>query len=232
MTRLDRRSDSQANAEAIVRRESAYLGEHYASRSPRMRPRGLIELLHWYEAEWHDQAPDELHRFVVWFEYVSAQEVWRRRGGGSHLGSLAWSDGMRRLLESPRAQDPDGFYLLPLAAALATIERRDAYMAAFLRAIALAGFQVPTRRIKLGTVTYAALPESVAMVYASEALERLWRAYRAEAPARPLTGVVGERVSSRASDELSPADLRGRGLVPVPSDDQAARAIAIPSDAA
>jgi hypothetical protein len=196
--RIDRRSEAQLNADAIARRNAAYLGEHYASKRPRPRPRGLMELLAWFESD-------------------SVQEVWRRHGGGSRLGTLAWSDGFRRILEAPRSQDPEGFYLLPLAAALASIERRDSYMAAYLRAIALAGFEVSPVGMRAG------LPESVAMVYAREALECLYRAYREEAPARLLTAAPAERVSSRASDELSPPDIAGRGQAPVPSDDQELR---------
>lgn len=216
MTRLDRKSDSQANAEAVARRDSAYLSEHYASRERRSRPRGLIALLHWFEVEWQEQAPDELHRFDLWREYIAAQDAWRRQGGGSRLGTLAWTEGMRRLLEAPRSQDPDGWYSYPLQAALVVIERGDGYMAAFLRAIALAGFTVPI----------AQLPESVAMVYANEALERLWRAYREEAPARLLYA----RATIPPTDELSRPDVGGAGVLPLPADDGAA-SLAVPAGA-
>jgi len=195
--RLDRRSDSQGNAEAAAK--SAYRNEYHQSRPLRLRPRGLIDLLHWFEAEWHDQAPDDLHRFDVWREYVNANEQWKRLGGGSRLGTPAWSEGMRRLLEAPKSQDTDGWYVHPLAAAMRTIERRDGYMATFLRAVALAGFSVSPVGLRCG------LPESVTMIYANEALDRLWKAYRDEAPARLLTDAPTNGVSSAAGiDEASP----------------------------
>lgn len=219
--RIDRLSDSQANAEAVARRDRAYLSEHYASKRPRSRPRGLVELLDWFEAEWHDQAPDRLHKRELWHDYILALEGWRRQGGGSAIGSKAWSDGMRRLLEAPRSQDPDGFYLHPLAAALRGLERRDAFMAMFLRAVALAGFEVSPVGLRLGW------PESVVMVYSVEALERLWRCYREEAPARPLTAVVGEAVSSQPSDELSLTDVSGAGVPSQPAED-ATLSVAVP----
>ena len=203
MTRLDAKSDSQANAEAVARRESAYLSEHYASKRPRWKPRGLIELLRWFESEWHDQAPDRLHKRELWREYVRANEVWLQHGGGSALGSKAWSDGMRRLLESPSTVDPDGFYVHPLAAALRSLDRRDAFMASFLRGVALCGFQISPIGLRLGW------PESVVMVYSREALERLWRCYREEAPARILTAPDVGAVASTLTDELSPPDLAG-----------------------
>ena len=188
---LDRLSESQSQAEAAAK--SAYRNEYRQQRPMRLRPRGLMELLHWFEAEWQDQAPDDLHRFDVWRDYVAANEAWLRRGGGSRLGTPAWSEAMRRLLEAPHSADQDGYYLHPLAAAMARIERRDSYMAAFLRAVALAGFQVSPVGMRCG------LPESVTMIYAVESLNVLWRAYCVEVPARPLTGVVEERVSSRQS---------------------------------
>ena len=211
--RIDRRSESQANAEAIARRDAVYLGDHYTSKRPRPRPHGLMELLSWFESEWQAQAPDELHKRELWRDYVAANEQWARSGGGSVLGTHAWSEGMRRLLEAPHAADADGFYIHPLAAALARIERRDGYMAAFLRAIALAGFEISPVGFRCG------LPESVTMVYALAALDALQRAYRDEPPAR----VLAPGGSMRAIDELSPPDLAGRGQAPVPSDDQAAR---------
>lgn len=223
MTRLDAKSISQINAEAISRRDSVYLSEHYGSRGrrdaygrPLQRPRGLIALLHWFEAEWFDQAPDELHKRDLWREYVAANEQWARAGGGSVLGTHAWSEGMRRLLEAPASQDRDGFYVHPLAAALRHIERRDGYMATFLRAIALAGFQVSPVALRCG------LPESVAMVYATRSLEDLWHAYRIEPPARPLTLVVSVPQSG-PSDELSLAGVPGEGVASVPSDDRTPR---------
>lgn len=204
--KLDSLSDSQANAEAVARRESAYLSEHYGSRGrrdhrgrPLPRPRGLIAMLGWFEAEWHDQAPDRLHKREVWHDYVTVKDetgAYGKQGGGSRLGAHAWTDSTRRILESPRSADPDEYYLHPLAAALAAIERRDEFMAKFLRAIALAGFQVSPIGLRLG------YEESVVMVYADAALERLWSAYRAETPPRPLTG-NGDVLSSARTDKAA-----------------------------
>ena len=206
--RLDRLSDSQSNAEAISRRDSAYLSEHYGSRGqrdfrgrPLPRPRGLIAMLRWFEAEWHDQAPDAIHKREVWHEYVHANELWLRHGGGSVLGAHAWTDPARRLFQSPWSVDADEHFHHPLAAALASIERRDAFMAAFLRAIALAGFQISPVGLRLG------YEESVVMVYADAALERLWGVYRVETPPRPLTSDV-------SSAQPKPAVVTGMSTTP------------------
>jgi hypothetical protein len=193
------KSEAQANAEAIARRDANYLGDHYASKRPRPRPRGLMELLSWFEQEWYAQAPDELHKRELWRDYVSANEQWARAGGGSVLGTHAWSEAMRRLLEAPFSADQDGYYVHPLAAAMARIERRDGYMAAFLRAIALAGFEISPVGFRCG------LPESVTMVYALAALDALQRAYRDEVPAR----VLAPSATMRPIDELSPPDIAG-----------------------
>lgn len=200
MTRLDRKSDSQANAEALARRDLEFLSEHYGSRGqrdgrgrPSPRPRGLIAMLAWFETEWHSQAPEALHKREVWREYIAANEHYARVGGGSALGTHAWTEPARRLLESPTSLDRDEQYVLPLAAALRKVERRDAFMATFLRAVALAGFQVSPVGMRLG------YHESVCLVYAETALERLWHAYRIEPPPRLLTDDGYSGVSSAQS---------------------------------
>jgi hypothetical protein len=153
----------------------------HAGRS--LRPRGLYDLLRWYEAAVLAECPMKLHRNVT---------------DDSALGSLAWSHEFRKYLEgSPFAETIDGFYERPVMAALAKMEGRTgresvtvwrigpdlpkpsegAILAAFLRDVARNAFSYsePADRwgfgVIAGTVTLAAL-------------EQLYRAYRSEAPAR------------------------------------------------
>jgi hypothetical protein len=192
-------SDAQADAIYAGRRPpktdqeivrdgpSRYLGENARSRSPLRRPIGLYDLLRWFEAATLAEIPSRLHQAALWHEHVTEGT----EGGGSRLGAHAWADEFRRYLEgSPFGQDPDGFYQFPILAALAKLEgtrgwqpdsanpppSEGAVMAAMLRGIARNAFSYTSVAILYSPLLPAATTE--------KALERLYEAYRSEAPAR------------------------------------------------
>ena len=181
-------SDSQADALAAAR--SPY------RRSPLRPPHGLYELLRWFEAAVLAELPDRLHQVALWHDHIELRDadgIYSTKGGGSVLGAHAWADAFRRYLEgSPFGQDRDGFYRFPLMAALAKLEgvRRwhlgstearpeNAVLAAYLRDVARNAFSFGAVADRYGFGVIAATVTEVA-------LERLYRAYRSEAPARVM----------------------------------------------
>ena len=87
-------------------------------------PKTLDGLIAWLMECESSEVPSELHKHEVWRDYGQHAE------GGSHLGSPAYADGFRRILEdSPSTIDADGYYLKPLRAALSRLRRRRAVWA-------------------------------------------------------------------------------------------------------
>ena len=193
---------SESQTAAMYFRESPYLGEHLGTIAGRMngvRPRGLVALLRWYEAECWASIPDALHKRELWHEYVKVTDEagsYARQGGGSVLGTPAYNDAFRQLLEAPRSVDDDGHYRNPMAAALRDMEGRPflgregevesdgTFMARYLRGIALAGFTYSGVASRMGIVP------QISATYTEAALERLWRVYRAEPKARVIREVA------------------------------------------
>lgn len=185
------RGISDAQADAIAAARAPYKAEHWRSQSPLRPPRGLYELLRWYEAAVLAEIPMVLHKREVWHDHDAKGQ------GGSALGAKAWADEFRRYLEgSPFGTDADGLYERPVMAALAKMEGRGretvtawrigpdlprpaegAILAAFLRDVARNAFSYsePADRWGFGVI---------AATVTQAALERLWRCYRDEAPAR------------------------------------------------
>lgn len=174
------RTISDAQADALAAARSPYLTDHMASSARRVgrraQPRGLRPLLAWYRRECEAHVASRLHGRGVWED--------RDDGVGSRLGSPAYANAFRRFLEQPREADPDGFYFHPVAVALAEIDgpkMSDAwFMARYLRAVACSGFDYARVADQLGITPY------VVAAYTEAALERLWRAYRDEEPARVI----------------------------------------------
>lgn len=118
MTRLDRRSDSQANAEALNRRERTYSAASEASFRiswdwTRREPRDLREAVRMARAAYNDETPVKLHDAQI--------------GEG---GTPRMTAAMERILDSPNATDaPKGerplvsHYLTPFRAALDRLDK-------------------------------------------------------------------------------------------------------------
>jgi len=191
---MTRSGISDAQADALAATRSPYLGEHLGTIAGRMngyRPRGLVALLRWYEAECWASLPDALHKRELWHEYVKVTDdagSYAKQGGGSKLGTPAYNDAFRQLLEAPRSVDDDGHFHNPIAAALASMEGQPfsdgSLMASYLRAVACAGFTFSGVADRLG------IPAWVSATYTEAALERLWRVYRAEPKARVIREVA------------------------------------------
>ena len=191
---MSRQGISEAQADALAATRSPYLGEHLgtiAGRVNGVRPRGLVALLRWYEAECWASIPDALHKRELWHEYVKVTDdagSYAKQGGGSKLGTPAYNDAFRQLLEAPRSVDDDGHFHNPVAAALASMEGQPfsdgSLMASYLRAVACAGFTFSGVADRLG------IPAWVSATYTEAALERLWRVYRAEPKARVIREVA------------------------------------------
>jgi hypothetical protein len=116
--------------EARLRHDEKRANERAAAQSAqrearRSMPRTLDGLLHWYAGVIEDEKPTALHARAVW----NARQRYDEKGepmvpseevGGSALGTRAYHDPMRRTLEnSPHELDDDGYYVRPLASALA-----------------------------------------------------------------------------------------------------------------
>jgi len=193
---MTRSGISDAQADALAAGRSPYLAEHVASieRSADHRfrqPRGLIALLRWYETECMAAVPEALHKRELWHEYVKVTDdagSYAKQGGGSKLGTPAYNDAFRQLLEAPRSVDDDGHFHNPVAAALASMEGQPfsdgSLMASYLRAVACAGFTFSGVADRLG------IPAWVSATYTEAALERLWRVYREEPKARVIREVA------------------------------------------
>jgi len=191
---MTRSGISEAQADALAATRSPYLGEHLGTIAGRVngyRPRGLVALLRWYEAECWAALPDALHKRELWHEYVKVTDdagSYAKQGGGSKLGTPAYNDAFRQLLEAPRSVDDNGHYRNPIAAALASMEGQPfsdgSLMASYLRAVACAGFTFSGVADRLG------IPPWVSATYTEAALERLWRVYRAEPKARVIREVA------------------------------------------
>ena len=190
MRRLER---SEAQNDALAATRSPHLDDYTLSLTRRngQRPHGLVALLQWYERECWMAIPEALHKRELWHEYVKVTDdagSYAKQGGGSVLGTPAYNDAFRQLLEAPRSVDDDGSFRNPIAAALASMEGRPfsdgSLMASYLRAVACAGFTFSGVADRLG------IPAWVSASYTEFALERLWRVYRVEPKARVIREVA------------------------------------------
>lgn len=151
-------------------------------------PRGLHELLRWFRERFTEEMPEDIHGAALWHDYVSRTEA--KAGvqpeGGSLLGTPAWDDGFRRLMEnSPKelevsrfdgnsARDGDEHYARPMRAAIANVsggEEARRKRAEYLLRVAASGFDWYQPAVKMG------IPSFAAAVYAEDALFVLYRTY-------------------------------------------------------
>jgi hypothetical protein len=151
--------------------EAPFQRQHEASMEARLAkgrmPKSLPELLRWYSEAWDAEIPDRPHKVEVWRDYGAEAQ------GGSHLGSPAWTDPMRRYLENYDSEvDADGYYVRPVHAALSRISRRGPLMARSLFAVAQSGYDWR------GVADRGHWPVEMFQVYITEALRRLWMEYR------------------------------------------------------
>ena len=109
-----------------------YRRDFEASLAARMErgvmPRTTGGLVAWFMEQVALELPERLHKGEVWRdENTRAESVdGRRTTGGSVLGSPAWSGGMKLRLQAPSwATDEDGFYLMPVQAALVRYAQGD-----------------------------------------------------------------------------------------------------------
>ena len=168
----------QTNARRQI--ETPYALDHERSLARRMTagvmPKDLPGLLRWYEAQWSMETPDRLHVHAVWRDFVTQHEAANglQSVGGSDSGAPAYAEPFRKRLEnSPSEIDPDGYYMRPLASALARIARdRKPLMARTLLSVAMAGFDW---RAVADRGSWA---HEMFEVYIREALIRLWREHR------------------------------------------------------
>jgi hypothetical protein len=166
--------------------EQPHLVEHRASIAASMgrgrQPKGPHQLMAWFLEEWQRELPSRTHKAEVWRDYVGFTED-RMGQGGSLLGTPAYAELFRRYIEgSPFETDPDGRYVRPIHAAIARLCGRRGhdgptpkldngpFMARFLFRLAHSG--------DLGhSAASMGIPAQVQLIYAEQALYRLWRVY-------------------------------------------------------
>lgn len=153
-----------------------YAAEQEVSLDARMQkgrmPRDLSGLLRWYAEGWDAEVPVALHRSEVWRDHGTDAE------GGSRLGSPALTDPFRRYMraavEVPSQSDEDGWYLLPMHAALARLGRRWPLTARVLFAVAQSGYDWR------GVGTRLHYADEMMTLWMLQALAQLWAEHRDE----------------------------------------------------
>lgn len=163
MTRLDRRSDSQANAEALARRSATYADEHAASWQvrfdrPTHEPRSLRGYVHELRDAYEAECPSRIHRHDV-------------DGGGTPAFTAAFE---AWLWGSPFRVEPEtGAYNTPFRACLAGMHRstdeRTRRRAAIAGRVVIGGVSATEAAIAEG------VPEWCASTVAHDALMVTWR---------------------------------------------------------
>ena len=153
--------------------EAPHQQDHDASIQSRMgkgiMPTTLNGLLRWYSEGWDAEVPTAIHKSEVWRDHGTQAE------GGSRLGTPAHTDPFRRYMEGTPSQiDQDGWYLLPMHAALARLGRRWPLTARALFAVAQSGWDWRGVADRLG---YA---EEMFVLFLEMALIRIWHEYREE----------------------------------------------------
>jgi hypothetical protein len=157
-------------------------------------PKGLHGLLNWFLIGFREEMPDEIHVRDVWRDYVTEA---RAPGGGSLLGAPKLSDDFRRFIEgSPFAltvpeyeghRDAYPSYATPMRAAIARLGGRGKasderpFMARVMWRTAFCDGDWDAACASFGIL------ESVRRVYMEAALARLWRLYRDEPDAQPIS---------------------------------------------
>jgi hypothetical protein len=133
---------------------SPHNAEHVASVEARaqtgIEPRTLAQYIAWYRTACEEEAPMAIHIQSVWFQSRARprmdgreEQIPAEHRGGSHLGSHAFTDSFRRYTEAgPREVDEDGYYRLPLKAALEEVSHERPLGVRRLVRLAQTGFDV------------------------------------------------------------------------------------------
>jgi hypothetical protein len=138
MTARRWKSDAQANAEALARRESPY-----ANAGKYAAPMGFPGALRWFLRTWEGELKGRMHAQGVEWEAPGRIERGDGTGvtdpgGGNALGSPRWDASTRaHLFGSPSRTDADGSYSEPLHFAVVYVERRHPLKARLLRRVGM-----------------------------------------------------------------------------------------------
>lgn len=174
MTRIARKSDSQANAEALARRSSTYADEHASSWQVRFdrkanEPTGLGGYVKELRAAYADEMPERMHRHDV-------------DGGGTPALSAEMS---ALLYGSPFATDDEDFYRYPFRACLQGMTRANSdemhKRARIAAHVAIGGMSAVEAAITEG------VPAWCAKIVATDALRVTWRRLSAAPLPRTMT---------------------------------------------
>lgn len=159
--------------------ETPFAREHEESQALRMEtgvmPKDLPGLLRWFEAQVEAELPARLHLHAVWRDRVTRAEAEEgvQPVGASDTGAPALAEPFRKQLEnSPWETDQDGYYMRPVASAIARIGRRKPLLARHLTLLAAAGFDWRRRADALGWA------HEEYELFITEVLIRLWREHR------------------------------------------------------
>lgn len=205
MSALDRvgPSESQAMAEYRHRqrerdaRDQQKVSDRAAAKAheaSRMRagkgpmPRTLDGLLHWYAGVIEQEKPTALHARAIWharqqYDAESRPVVPTEEVGGSELGTRAFTDPMRRTLEnSPHELDEDGWYVRPLASALARMRSGSEDRPALRDTPSVLLFLGHNPQEWRNVADHLEWPVEATGLYLHRALELLWLLYRDRPP--------------------------------------------------
>ena len=136
------KSDAQANAEAVAKRERQYASEHARSLQ-RPEPRGLDALRRWFLAAWEGELKGRMHAAGVEWETPGRIERGDGSGvtdpgGGNGLGSPRWDGSTRAHLFGPANRtDADGSYSEPMHWTIDYLRRTHPLKAALLRRLGM-----------------------------------------------------------------------------------------------
>jgi hypothetical protein len=179
---LTRKSDSQANAEAVARRDRRYAQE-YASSLQRPAPRGLSGLLRWFVTGWETELKGRMHgQGVEWetpgrIERADGSGV-TDPGGGNALGAPRWDASTRAHLFGPvNRTDADGRYVEPMHWTVQYLARQHPIKAALLRRIGMGG--APRLVVECpGCRASVTLPDEIDEALVRDALGLAYRHYQ------------------------------------------------------
>ena len=148
---------------------SPYLNAHDRSVVRGMRrgapPRGLPSLMRWYIAQWDYEVPDRLHVRGTWHDAEAASAL------GAPQDCPTWT---AYLYGSDMALDKDGYYCLPLHAALCEMTRSagvGAWEATYLLQLAFGSFDWQAVGARFG------MDVEPAEIVTTAALVRLWEVW-------------------------------------------------------
>lgn len=176
------KSDAQANAEAVAKRERQYATEHNrskADRAVRIIPRGLDAMKRAFLVQWEGELKGRMHGQGV--EWETPGRIEREDGtgvndpgGGNALGSPCWDASTRaHLFGRANRVDKDGTYVEPMHWTVIWLEQQHPLKARLLRAFGMgASFEV---RCPSCSVT---LPDEVSEAVARDALGLAFRYYQ------------------------------------------------------